>query len=151
MRGIFRPLRIGAMSSMLRPMSFAVSLSLLWAMSAAGAWAQSSDAGQRDVAARQEASARSAAAPTASRPPPRAFMQRDMSDSVRRVKESTGGQILGVERVPFEGRDINRVKYVDGKGRVRYMDDPPSPRTGGRRDGRQERPEPRRRDHSADP
>ena len=47
---------------------------------------------------------------------------RSISDAVRRVQRSTGGQILGAERVPFEGRDITRVKYVDGRGRVRYMD-----------------------------
>jgi hypothetical protein len=47
-----------------------------------------------------------------------------LSDAVRRVQRSTGGQILGAERVPFDGRDINRVKYMDGRGRVRYMDDP---------------------------
>jgi len=47
---------------------------------------------------------------------------RSMSDAVRRVQRSTGGQILGAERVPFEGRDITRVKYMDGRGRVRYMD-----------------------------
>lgn len=50
-----------------------------------------------------------------------------LSDAVRRVQRSTGGQILGAERVPFDGRDINRVKYMDDRGRVRYMDDDPSP------------------------
>ncbi|GAB3043113.1 hypothetical protein [Stenotrophomonas tumulicola] len=50
--------------------------------------------------------------------------QRSMSDAVRRVQRSTGGHILGVEQVPFDGRDINRVKYMDDRGRVRYMDDP---------------------------
>ncbi|WP_152624935.1 hypothetical protein [Xanthomonas sp. GPE 39] len=47
-----------------------------------------------------------------------------LSDAVRRVQRSTGGQILGAERVPFDGHDINRIKYMDGRGRVRYMDDP---------------------------
>ena len=52
-----------------------------------------------------------------------------LSDSVRRVQRETGGRILGAERVPYDGRDINRVKYMDDRGRVRYMDDaPPSPR-----------------------
>ncbi|WP_425603885.1 hypothetical protein [Stenotrophomonas mori] len=46
-----------------------------------------------------------------------------LSDSVRRVQRETGGRILGAERVPYDGRDINRVKYMDGRGRVRYMDD----------------------------
>ena len=47
-----------------------------------------------------------------------------MSDAVRRVQRFTGGQILGAERVPYEGRNITRVKYLDERGRVRYMDDP---------------------------
>ena len=47
-----------------------------------------------------------------------------LSDSVRRVQRETGGRILGAERVPYDGRAINRVKYMDDRGRVRYMDDP---------------------------
>lgn len=50
--------------------------------------------------------------------------ERSLSDAVRRVQRTTGGHILGAERVPFDGRDINRVKYMDERGRVRYMDDP---------------------------
>ena len=45
-----------------------------------------------------------------------------MSEAVRHVKRSTGGQILGAERVPYEGGSITRVKYMDDRGRVRYMD-----------------------------
>lgn len=51
-----------------------------------------------------------------------------MSDSVRRVRNETGGQVLSVERMQYEGREINRVKYVDDRGRVRTMDDAGSPR-----------------------
>lgn len=52
-----------------------------------------------------------------------------LADSVRRVQSRTGGQVLSAERVPFDGRDINRVKVVDERGRVRvYMDDPASRR-----------------------
>ena len=59
----------------------------------------------------------------------RARRQDALSDSVRRVQSRTGGQVLSAERVPFEGRDINRVKVVDERGRVRvYMDDPSSRR-----------------------
>jgi hypothetical protein len=48
-----------------------------------------------------------------------------LSDSVRRVERRTGGQVLSAERVPYDGRDVNRVKVVDSSGRVRiYMDDP---------------------------
>jgi len=54
---------------------------------------------------------------------------RSLSDAVRRVQRETGGRILGAERVPYDGRDINRVKYMDDRGRVRYMDDAaPAPR-----------------------
>src|SRR5262245_25522058 len=52
---------------------------------------------------------------------------RALSDAVRRVERQTGGQVLSAERVPFDGRDVNRVKVVDSSGRVRiYMDDPQS-------------------------
>ena len=52
-----------------------------------------------------------------------------LSDSVRRVQSRTGGQVLSAERVPYDGRDISRVKVVDERGRVRvYMDDPASRR-----------------------
>lgn len=61
---------------------------------------------------------------------------RSLSDAVRRVQRETGGRILGAERVPYDGRDINRVKYMDDRGRVRYMDDPspPAPRGSRRAD-----------------
>nr|WP_238389756.1 hypothetical protein [Pseudoxanthomonas koreensis] len=50
---------------------------------------------------------------------------RSVSDAIRRVQRTTRGQILGVEQVPYEGRSITRVKYMDDRGRVRYMDAPP--------------------------
>ena len=51
-----------------------------------------------------------------------------LSDSVRRIERSTRGQVLSAERVPFDGRNINRIKILDGRGRVRvYMDDPQAP------------------------
>ena len=49
---------------------------------------------------------------------------RSLSDAVRHVQRTTGGRILGAERVPYDGRAINRVKYMDDRGRVRYMDAP---------------------------
>ncbi|RPE79677.1 hypothetical protein [Vulcaniibacterium tengchongense] len=50
---------------------------------------------------------------------------RALADSVRRIERRTGGQVLSAERVPYDGRDVNRVKVVDSSGRVRiYMDDP---------------------------
>ncbi len=51
-----------------------------------------------------------------------------LSDAVRRVQRETGGQVLGAERVQFDGRDINRIKVMDDRGRVRYMDDDPQQR-----------------------
>lgn len=84
-------------------------------------------------------------------PPPRQSMPREslpresmmpqrnpasLSDSVRRAQRETGGQILGAERVQFDGREINRVKVMDDRGRVRYMDDDPQ-RRGGRDRGPQ--------------
>ena len=67
--------------------------------------------------------------------------RRALSDAVRRVERRTGGQVLSAERVPFDGRDVNRVKVLDSSGRIRvYMDDPRA----GRGDERPERDAPRR-------
>jgi hypothetical protein len=54
----------------------------------------------------------------------------ELSDSVRRVERDTRGRVLSAERVPYDGRNVNRIKVVDQAGRVRViMDDPnrPSP------------------------
>lgn len=62
-------------------------------------------------------------------PAPRSARNDALADSVRRVQSRTGGQVLSAERVPYDGRDISRVKVVDERGRVRvYMDDPASRR-----------------------
>lgn len=110
---------------------FLLSTCALLALSgvAVGAWAQSG----QDEQPRPE-------------PPPRQSMPRQsmmpqrnpasLSDSVRRAQRETGGQILGAERVQFDGREINRVKVMDDRGRVRYMDDDPQ-RRGGRDRGPQ--------------
>lgn len=59
---------------------------------------------------------------------PRQRQQDALSDAVRRVERRTRGQVLSAERVPYDGRDINRIKVVDDRGRVRvYMDDPQQP------------------------
>ena len=64
--------------------------------------------------------------PPRNEPPPRARNpESSLSDSVRRAQRETGGQVLGAERIQFDGRDINRVKVMDDRGRVRYMDDDP--------------------------
>ena len=73
-----------------------------------------------------------AAPPTGAPPSQRGVQERPvgrgddaLSDSVRRVERSTRSQVLSAERVPFDGRDVNRIKTVDDRGRVRiFMDDP---------------------------
>lgn len=73
-------------------------------------------------------------------PPERSNRQQDLSESVRRVERQTGGQVLAAEPMQFDGREVNRIKVLDDRGRVRvFMDDPK----------RQERSEPpsTRRDH----
>ena len=55
-----------------------------------------------------------------------------LAEAVRRVERRTGGQVLSAERVPYDGRDVSRVKVVDASGRVRvYMEDQPERRTRG--------------------
>lgn len=51
-----------------------------------------------------------------------------LAESVRRVERATGGQILSAERVPFDGRDMNRIKVVDSTGRVRVITEDPGRR-----------------------
>lgn len=54
------------------------------------------------------------------------------SDAVRRVERDTRAEVLSVERVQYDGRDMHRVKVVDDHGRVRvYTQD--STRDGDRR------------------
>lgn len=68
-------------------------------------------------------------AQTQSRPTP----QDSLSDSVRRAARDSRGQVLSAERVPFDGREMHRVKVLDDRGRVRvYMDDPQRTRRGDR-------------------
>ncbi|MGO1072133.1 hypothetical protein [Lysobacter sp. CA199] len=71
-----------------------------------------------------------------------------LPESIRRTaRESGGGQVLSAERIPFDGRDVNRVKVVDSSGRVRvFMDDP---QQRGRRDRDDDRPT-RREDNDND-
>ena len=74
------------------------------ALAATPVWAQQADAGP---------------------PPQRQQREQGLSESVRRVEQQTGGQVLAAERMQFDGRDVNRIKVLDDKGRVRvFMDDP---------------------------
>ncbi len=105
----------------------AVTLSVLILVAAGPALAQSSR--QDD---RQETSPRESSKVKRERqaPPPVRTGRSSLSDAVRRVQRETGGQVLGAERVQFDGRDINRIKVMDDRGRVRYMDDDPQQRRG---------------------
>ncbi|MDH5835368.1 hypothetical protein [Luteimonas kalidii] len=49
-----------------------------------------------------------------------------LSDSVRRFERSNrGSRVLSAERMQADGRDVNRIKAMDDRGRVRiYVDDP---------------------------
>ena len=85
---------------------------------AATAWAQDppaerSDRGRgqdRQETPRQEARARD---------------QDSLADSVRRFERARGDRVLSAERMQADGRDVNRIKAMDERGRVRaYVDDP---------------------------
>lgn len=65
-------------------------------------------------------------------PPPRGVVphesrpeEHSLAEAVRRVERATGGQILSAERVPFDGRDMNRIKVLDATGRVRVITEDP--------------------------
>ncbi len=61
--------------------------------------------------------------------PPQHDHQRDLSDAVRRIERERGGQVLSAEPMEYEGRQVNRIKMVDDRGRVRViMDDPHKPK-----------------------
>ena len=56
---------------------------------------------------------------------PHRNQQEGLSESVRRAERN--GQVLSAEQVQSDGRDVNRVKIIDDKGRVRvFWDDPQS-------------------------
>ena len=59
-------------------------------------------------------------APPASQP-----AGRGMPDAVRRVERETGGQVLNVESMRFQGREIHRVKVLEPGGRIRVVVDDP--------------------------
>lgn len=111
------------MSRVFVPLSCVLCVLLLG--TAGNAWAQQRDRGPQQA--------------------PRAQQSGDLSDSVRRIERRTGGQVLSAEQIPFDGRNVNRIKVVDDRGRVRvFTDDPaqarqrggqrPEPRSGSRRD-----------------
>ena len=106
------------------------------AFASVGAWAQDGrghdrgrnqdgqvDRGQRDDGMRD------APRPRMMREPRRQESRRSrddgLADSVRRIERTTRGRVINAERVQSDGRDINRIKVMDERGRIRvYMDDP---------------------------
>ena len=96
-------------------------LSLMVALATASATAWADPPGRRD-----EPMTDRGGQPRAER---REHDHRALSDAVRRAERATRGQVLSAERVQFDGRDVNRVKIVDDRGRVRvYWDDPEAQR-----------------------
>ncbi|RMH93395.1 hypothetical protein EBB59_05830 [Lysobacter pythonis] len=51
-----------------------------------------------------------------------------ISAAVRRVERATGGQVLNVESMRFQGREIHRVKVLAPGGRVMVVVDDPAQR-----------------------
>jgi hypothetical protein len=93
-----------------------LSMSLVLALAGASAvaWAQPQPQPQRTPPAGQ---------PPAPAQPHAPRDQQGLSESVRRAERN--GQVLSAEQVQYDGRDVNRVKIVDNRGRVRvYWDDP---------------------------
>ena len=94
---------------------------LLLAGSSLAAWA----APQRGRQATPPAQGQRAEEARSARPHDRRDSQRALAEAVRRAERATRGQVLSAERVQYDGRDLNRVKLVDDRGRVRvYWDDP---------------------------
>ncbi|WP_417471518.1 hypothetical protein [Luteimonas mephitis] len=126
----------------IRPFLLPLIAAGMLSLASAGAWAQDSgrghdrgQAGQGDRGGRGDAvrdAPRQRPMMGEARPPePRqqeARRQRrddEMADSVRRIERSTRGRVINAERVQSDGRDVNRIKVMDERGRIRvYMDDP---------------------------
>ncbi|WP_024891586.1 hypothetical protein [Luteimonas huabeiensis] len=61
--------------------------------------------------------------PRPERPLPRG--QDAMADSIRHISSAARGEVLSAESMHIDGREINRIKILDDRGRVRvYEDDP---------------------------
>lgn len=104
-------------------------LAVLVAAVVAPAWAQDPPRERNRGQERQEPRAER---PRAERAEPRARGD-SLAESVRRFERSRGDRVLSAERMHSDGRDLNRIKAMDDRGRVRaYVDDPqprnPQPR-----------------------
>lgn len=109
-------------------------LPLLAAASALAVDARAQDRRERADPARAAAAAPPAAQLQA-RPLPRARNQDGMAESIRHIRSSTRGTLISAETMHSNGREINRIKVVDDRGRVRvYEDDPQQRRRRSRRD-----------------
>lgn len=60
----------------------------------------------------------------------------DLPDSVRRVEQQTGGEVLRAEPMQRDGHEVYRIKVLTSDGRVRVMQDDPQRR---RQDDSQQR------------
>ncbi|WP_407352748.1 hypothetical protein [Luteimonas sp. R10] len=68
-------------------------------------------------------------------PSSRLRRQDAMADSIRHIRSSTRGTLISAERMHSNGREINRIKVLDDRGRVRvYEDDPQQRHQRSRRD-----------------
>ena len=107
------------------------SLSLVLALAGACgvAWAQPKPQPQPPKAPQPQQQQRDKPRPHAPRE------QQGLSESVRKAERN--GQVLSAEQVQYDGRDVNRVKIVDDRGRVRVMWDDPSAQGDGK--GRQQK------------
>ena len=102
-----------------------ICLSLSAALAGMGTSAWAGPQSRRDAPMKQGEARDQARQDERPRQHDRASEQRALSDSVRRAERATRGQVLSAERVQYDGRDLNRVKVVDDRGRVRvYWDDP---------------------------
>lgn len=88
------------------------------------AWAQDPPRERGRGQERQEPRAPAPRAERAERAEPRVRGD-SLAESVRRFERSRGDRVLSAERMHSDGRDLNRIKAMDDRGRVRaYVDDP---------------------------
>ena len=113
------------------PVPSRVSLVLLLLL-AAVALAESPAHAQRQSERGERAAEARGPAQQARQEPARARMERRqdaMADSIRHVRRANRGQIIAADRMLSDGRQINRIKLVDERGRVRVIEDDPQRRS----------------------
>lgn len=116
------PARILAVTAPSTTLLFLIAAALL--VPASGAVAQSASR-DRDRQSRPPAtdwaqlpSARESEPPSRRQSP---LSRESASDAVRRVERDTRGEVLSVEPVQYDGRNMHRVKVIDDRGRVRVF------------------------------